>query len=142
MKKFLKPVISLTLAASLSLGSLPPALAYEPEDARVKADVLNALELFQGTENGYELDKPLTRMEALIMLIRLSGKELDALYLGDYSHPFTDATDWEDAGKYLGYAYENGLTAGVSATEFAPEARADLQMYITFVLRALGYKDT
>ena len=142
MKKFLKPVISLTLAASLSLGSLLPALAYEPEDARVKADVLNALELFQGTENGYELDKPLTRMEALIMLIRLSGKELDALYLGDYSHPFTDAPDWEDAGKYLGYAYENGLTAGVSATEFAPENRADLQMYITFVLRALGYKDT
>ena len=143
MNKIAKSILSLALAATLSAGAAMTSLAYQPEETKITADMLNALGLFKGTENGYELDKPLTRMEALIMLIRLSGSETEALYGSEeYTHPFTDAPDWEDAGKYLGYAYEKGLTLGATETTFEPEARADLQMYITFALRALGYADT
>ena len=40
----------------------------------------------------------------------------------------------------MGYAYEKGLTKGSSATEFGT-GTASAQMYLTFVLRALGYSD-
>ena len=72
--------------------------AYEEDKAQSSADALNQLGLFNGTDKGYELEKPLTRLEALIMLIRLSGKEIDALYPEEeLTHPFTDTPDWEDA---------------------------------------------
>ena len=104
MNKVARSLTALALSAALSAGMALMPLAYEPKTAETKADVLNTLGLFKGTENGYELDKPLTRMEALIMLIRLSGKELDALYsMKEYEMPFTDAPDWEKADKYLGY---------------------------------------
>ena len=139
MKKILTVFFAVILASALCLC----AFAYNKEEATLKADSLNTLGLFNGTENGYELDKPLSRIEALIMLIRLSGNEMNALYPEEeLSHPFTDAPDWEEASLYMAYGYENKLTNGISETEFAPDERASLQMYITYVLRALGYKDT
>ncbi len=142
MNPIIKSLTTLTLSAVLAAFSVVPVLAYDKETANQKADMLNTIELFKGAENGYELEKPLTRMEALIMLIRLSGKETEALYGGPYTHPFTDAPAWEDASKYLGYAYQNGLTSGMTETTFDPDSRASLQMYVTFALRALGYTDT
>ena len=143
MNKVARSLTALALSAALAAGSALTSFAYEPKTAEANADVLNTLGLFMGTENGYELDKPLTRMEALIMLIRLSGNEIDALYSSDeYKTPFTDTPDWEKADRYLGYAYEKGLTKGISDTLFDPETRAGAQMYMTFLLRALGYTDT
>ena len=140
MKHLLKTALSGAAACALCAGLGLSALAYAPDDAAKKADALNTLTLFKGSDVGYELEKPLDRMEALIMLIRLSGAEWDALYPdAPFTHPFTDAPDWEGAEKYIGYAYENGLTAGVTETTFVPEARADLRTYVTFALRALGY---
>ncbi len=137
MKKIL--AIVLTVALMLSAVSV---FAYDASEAQLKADTLNTLGLFKGTDKGYELEKPLTRLEALIMLIRLSGNELNALYPEEeIEHPFTDAPDWEGAESYMAYGYHNKITAGVSETEFAPDAEASLQMFVTFVLRALGYEE-
>jgi hypothetical protein len=72
------------------------------------------------------------------MLIRAMGKESEALG-GSWSHPFTDVDSWAD--KYVGYGYEKGLTKGVSATQFGT-GNADSDMYLTFMLRALGYDDS
>ena len=72
------------------------------------------------------------------MLIRLLGKKDEALS-GTWSHPFTDVAHWAD--KYVGYAYETGLTNGVDATHFNPNGDASMQMYLTFLLRALGQTD-
>lgn len=99
--------------------------------------------LFQGIgtnpDGGIEfaLERYPTRVEALVMLIRLLGKENEAKN-GDWKHPFTDVPGWAD--KYVGYAYEKGLTKGVSSAEFGT-GTASVQMYLTFVLRALGYSD-
>ena len=43
------------------------------------AEALKTLKLFKGTSSGFELDRAATRMEALVMLIRLFGKEEAAL---------------------------------------------------------------
>lgn len=54
------------------------------------------------------------------------------------STPFTDVADW--AKPYVGYAYANGLTAGVSQTRFGSESSVTAAQFLTFVLRALGYE--
>ena len=100
---------------------------------------LKSLNLFKGvSENDFALDREPTRVEALVMLIRVLGKENDALS-GSWYHPFTDVPAWAD--KYVGYAYENNLTNGISQTRFGSTEIASSPMYITFVLRSLGYSD-
>lgn len=102
------------------------------------ADQLKALGLFQGTEQGYELDRAPTRAEAATMLVRLLGKEADAQKL-EYTAPFTDLEDWQKP--YVQYLYDNELTSGATETTFEPESLCSAQMYTTFLLRALGYSD-
>lgn len=102
------------------------------------ADQLKDLGLFQGTEQGYALDRAPTRAEAATMLVRLLGKEEEAKAL-EYTAPFTDLSGWE--APYVQYLYENGLTTGVTNTTFEPKKACSAQMYTTFLLRALGYSD-
>lgn len=137
MKKTLSVILALVIVFSCM-----SAMAYNADEAKTKADTLNTLGLFKGTDKGYELEKPLTRIQALIMLIRLSGAENDALYPEEEpAHPFTDCPTWEGAESYIAYGYANKITSGISETSFAPNSSASLQMYATFVLRALGYTE-
>lgn len=72
------------------------------------------------------------------MLVRLLGKEAEAK-AGEYEHPFTDVPEWAD--QYVGFLYENGLTKGKDQTTFGTADLCSANMYVTFVLRALGYDD-
>ena len=103
------------------------------------ADSLHEMGLFQGTQNGYDLDRTPTRAEASVMLVRLLGKEAEAKTL-TYTAPFTDLKGWEKP--YVQYLYSNGLANGTNRTTFHPTGKCTAQMYATFLLRALGYSDT
>jgi len=139
MRKF---IVIVTLAICIMLSSLPVyAASSEALDA---ADALYELGLFNGTgtdENGnpiYDLDRQPTRHEAITMLVRLLGKESEALS-GTWDIPFTDVAEW--AKPYVGYAYTNGLTNGTSDTTFGGDTTISATQYLTFILRVLGYKD-
>ncbi len=105
------------------------------------AQDLKDLGLFKGvSDTEFDLGRPPTRVEALVMLIRLLGKEAEALD-GEWTHPFADIAEgapWAD--QYVGFAYETGLTNGVSEDQFGL-SDATAAMYLTFVLRSLGYSD-
>ena len=103
------------------------------------ADSLHEMGLFQGTQNGYDLDRTPTRAEAAVMLVRLLGKEAEAKAL-TYTAPFTDLKGWEKP--YVQYLYSNGLANGTNRTTFYPTGKCTAQMYAVFLLRALGYSDT
>ena len=136
MRKSLRTVLALALI--LSLLAVFPALAAGKE-ASDAADALHALGLFQGTDAGYELDRAPTRAEALVMLIRLLGRESEALAFAG-GCPLTDvAGRW--MAPYVGWAYEHGITKGVGGDAFDPNSRASAQMYATFMLRALEYSE-
>lgn len=132
MKRKLRMVLAGVLAVA-SLAMTAGAASYDN-----CADRLSDLGLFQGTGNGYQLDRAPTRAEAATMLVRLLGAEAEAEEL-DYSTPFTDLDDWQKP--YVQYLYDNGLTTGATATTFEPEDTCSAQMYTTFLLRALGYSD-
>ncbi|MDR1117508.1 MAG: S-layer homology domain-containing protein [Oscillospiraceae bacterium] len=104
--------------------------------------VLKELGLFIGSGKGFELERQATRLEALIMFIRLIGEESEAL--GHTAvHPFSDVPKWggELADKYVAYAYDKGYTNGTSANKFSPSLPVTAEQYMTFVLRAMGYRD-
>jgi|GEM_PF-1641690 len=129
----------LTEATNVNLSDEPIYHSERDMDgAKLAADRINRLGLFQGGSNGYALTREGSRIEALVMLIRLLGKEEEALS-GTWTHPFIDVPAWAD--KYVGYAYEKGLTKGTTATKFGT-GNTSAQMYFTFLARALGNEDT
>ncbi len=137
----LKKTISLLAVIALCLGLFPCAVFAHSADLASEEQLardLKALGLFQGvSDTDFALNRAPTRTEALVMLIRVLGAEGEALK-GGRSHPFTDVAPWAD--DYIAYAYENKLTDGVASDRFGTGS-ASAAMYLTFVLRALGYSD-
>ncbi len=122
--------------------SLEPSAA--PDYNRM-ADALKSLDLFRGSNlsigSGYELEEVPTRIQGLIMFLRLIGEEQAALD-STASHPFRDVPDWCD--RYVAYAYQQGYTNGVDlpAGLFGPGDVMTSAQYMTLLLRALGYTDS
>ena len=131
MKKF----ISLSLAIILLIFTIPIFAEHESS-----ADSLNKLGLFNGTDNGYDLDSTFTRAQGATMLVRLLGREneIDQWNAGTV---FSDveADNW--ANPYISYCYANGIVNGTSETTFTPEREMTCEEYLTIILRAIGYSN-
>lgn len=138
MKRLMSFLLSFTLVFALT----PYAIAASDEAVKA-ANALYAQGLFKGTgtnDDGtpiFDLDKTPTRNQAIIMLVRLFGKESEAL-TGTWDIPFTDVS--ENMKPYIGYAYTNGLTNGTSATTYSGDRPISVNQYVSFVLRTLGYE--
>jgi len=140
-----KRIVSLVVVVCIMLGfTIPAKAAYAKSPAEPLADILYAENLFKGTgmterdEPIYQLYGSVTRAQAITMLVRILGKESEALENQErYETPFTDVPMW--AVPYVGYAYENRLTSGTSATTFGPDLYIPANQFLTFCLRALGY---
>ena len=139
-KKFLCLMLTLVMVFSL----VPSAVAANDE-ATQAAQTLYELGLFRGTGTNpdgtpiFALEQTPTRNQAVIMLVRLLGKEEEAL-AGNWELPFADVAKGSTAYPYIGYAYANGLTSGTTATTYSGTNPIKANQYITFVLRALGYE--
>lgn len=107
------------------------------------AGQLNQLGLFRGAGTNadgsvnYDLDRQPNRAEGITMLVR-------ALGAGDQEgtakqHPYQDVPTWANGA--VSYARKYDLTRGISATEFGAKSPVTTAMYLTFMLRALGYQD-
>lgn len=137
MKKLCCTIFALLLLILLPIGVR--AMEFTPEAG---ANTLYELGLFQGTgttANGrpnYSLHTAPTRAQAVTMLVRLLGRETEAK-AGSWTLPFTDVEGW--AQPYVGYAYANGLTKGLSETAFGSSSKVTVNQYLAFLLRALGY---
>lgn len=139
----MKKIISITLVLLMCLMLLPASAfaATTPSQSTYGdyADSLAPLGVFVGTGSGYELDRAPTRVEGLVMLIRLLGVEKEALLMKGTKVPFTDVPNW--ANGYVAYAYTNDLTKGVSKTKFGSSNNMEAKAFVTFLLRSLGYRD-
>lgn len=116
-------------------------LSFSKEDISItekKAEVLSYLNILKGDDEGFRLNDKPNRLEAVVILIRLSGNEADAISKNMY-HPFVDVPNW--ASPYVGYAYALGLTNGVNETHFGTADVLTAHQFVTFILRKLGYDD-
>lgn len=131
-------LISMLILSSLLFTSVVTAKTYTPQFLS-QAETLKELGLFMGTNTGFELERQPTRLEAVIMLIRLLGLESEAEQeTGEI--PFTDVPGWGKS--YVAYAFKNKLTFGISDQEFGSSSFASESQFLTFVLRSLGYDDS
>ncbi len=107
-------------------------------DSQKNAQMLKELNLFKGTDKGFELEREASRVEAIVTVVRVLGGEAEALEK-NYSHSFEDTDSWMNP--YVGYALEKGITKGVSEKEFAPNDLITANQFVTLILRAMNYKD-
>lgn len=103
-----------------------------------QAYFLENLGLFLGTDQGFELDRAMNRCEAGTMLVRLLGKEAEALEENN-DHPFTDVPQWADP--YIGWLWKNGLTKGMSDTVYGAKKSVTAEQYLIFLSRVLQGSD-
>ncbi len=127
------------IAFLLTVLLLTPTVSAYTDQQVNTADALNHLGLFLGTGVDYELDGKLTRAQGITLLVRMIGMETKANSIS-YTAPFTDVPEW--AAGYVNYAWMHKITNGISDTEFDPDAAMTDYMFLTLVLRVLGYKDS
>lgn len=140
MKKVLSFLLCLSLLCSMfALPSAAYTTTVRRTDKAAMATALKELGLFRGvSDTDFALEREMTRVEAMVMLLRVMGCEADAL-ADNLKNPFEDTPKWADA--YLGYAYGHKLTYGISETQFGT-GNAGAAAFLTLMLRALGYSDT
>ncbi|MEG1683517.1 MAG: S-layer homology domain-containing protein [Oscillospiraceae bacterium] len=134
-------VVTASTAVLQAVGraSLAPS---DTVDYYAAATALQQLGLFRGTGVGYgggfDLHLAPTRVQALIMFIRVLGEEDAALaYTG--GTPFRDIKKGSLSEHYVGYAFAKGYSNGCTKTEFLPDLPVTATQYTEFLLRALGY---
>lgn len=129
--------LNLTFIIMISVIGNIPVSAHD--DFTDQAYILKDLGLFKGTENGFELDRYGTRIEAAVIIVRLLGAETLALNL-NYDHPYVDVPSWADA--YVGYLHHEGLTNGVGDYKYGSTINLTPNQFLTFALRSLTYDDS
>ena len=102
------------------------------------AVALSELDLLKGTDHGFALEALPTRIQGLVMLIRLTGNEEAALTETE-DHPFTDIQPWADP--YVSFANKKQWIKGVEEGRFGANDILTEQQYVTLLLRALGYTE-
>jgi len=114
-------------------------------DAAVSSDGLYLYEASQlkdagiimGSNQGFELNRVPTRLEGLVVMIRLLGLEDEALKQEGETSVFSDVPDWGIA--YVNYGFDMGFVKGINTTEFGSYDSLTANQFIAFFLRKLGY---
>ncbi len=131
--------------AVLSLEGYHTLTESSSTDYNALAGALRTLGLFQGSGtgygSGYDLEAAPTRIQGLILFLRLIGEE-EAALASTAACPFTDVPDW--CRPYVAYAYAQGYTKGMDEKGgiFGTNDTLTAGQYVTFLLRALGYRDS
>jgi len=146
---YLRKPLAILLACLMLMTAFAaaPALAAEGEVSRetLAAEALHSLGLFLGYgddeygEPMFGLGDSSTRLQGVIMLLRLLDLYYDARE-SSFHNPFEDVTgDYNTA--IVAFAHEMRYTSGISPTRFDPTGRLSAAMFLTYVLRVLGYRD-
>ena len=144
MRKSVKLLLPLIVLLTV-IFTVIAAGAAETVTAESAAEALHELGLLAGKGTNadgsinFDTNGSLTRAESITQVVRFLGKE-NAATSNVSAHPFDDLPSW--AIPYVGYAYSNGITAGVSATKFNPDGAMTDYAFLTAILRVLGYKDS
>ena len=127
------------LAVILTLNIVTVQISADETSSNESAEILSMVGMFKGSDKGFELDREPSRLEGLVMMLRVIGKEEEALSYDTEVKTFNDVPGW--GMKYVQFAYDHGLTKGITDSEFGSDITIDSKSYLTFILRALGYDD-
>ena len=134
----LKRALSLALASVMLLGMMvvgTSAASYKDVDSKDNLEAIEVLKMvgiMTGDDKGnFNPDKMVTRNEMAVVMCNLLGLKTGG------NHPFTDVPAW--AAPYVAACYNNGIIAGVSATQFNGDANVTAVQAGLMLMKALGY---
>ncbi len=137
----MKKIISLIMAVLFVLTAFY-ALAEEKnmltreEIPLYNGGGLDRVGILKGTEKGFELEREVTRAEALTFVSRTLAMDEE----NTEPSPFADVKGhW--AEKTVDLFYAKGYVDGVSETLFAPDRSVTGQEFVKILLSAMGYSD-
>ena len=144
MKKWARIFLALILVATLSLGGVLPASAKQFQDVTRSGmgeeifDSINYVSdngiLVGTTSTQFGPNTTLTRAMIVAVLYRWSGDG------GSYSNPFTDVYKSDYYYDAVGWAQQNGIVYGTTATQFSPAKPVTTEQFFAFLYRyALKY---
>ena len=123
---------SIMLMGMMVVGSGAGYADVDSSDNQVAIDVLKAVGVMEGDENGnFNPDNNVTRNEMAVVMTKLLGLKAGG------SSPFTDVPAW--AQPYVAACYNNGVIAGISATEFGGSNNVTAAQAALMVMKTLGY---
>lgn len=135
-----KRLLSLLFTGALLFSLLPSALAA-PASVTDMAQVLSALDIMTGNENGdLMLTRPVTRAEFTKLVIAASplGENVGAT---TSVSPYPDVPHSHWAAPYVEAAVAAGYVNGYLDGTFHPDENITLAMGVTMAVRLLGYSD-
>ena len=134
----LKRALSLALASVMLLGMMvvgTSAASYADVSSKNNLEAIEVLKLvgvMTGDDKGnFNPDANVTRNEMAVIMCNLLGLKTGG------NHPFTDVPAW--AAPFVAACYNNGIIAGVSATQFNGDANVTAVQASLMVMKALGY---
>ena len=131
-----KRLLSALCAVMLLVCVIPTASAQTGDTARC-ADVLTVLNLLSEAD-AKNLTAPATRLDAALLLVRLSGGEktpdTDGWFAGFRDVPASAAAS-------VNYAARRGWISGVSNVSFQPSGALNADAWCAMLLRMLGYSE-
>ena len=140
--KNLKKILALVLAFACAFTMFAGAAFTDQADIKVDSDVVDTL-VSLGVVNGYtdgsfKPNDTVTRAEMAKMIYVLRTGNSDASAYNNDKTTFTDVNGHWAAG-YIKYCQSLGIIAGVSATQFKPDANVTAQEAAKMLLVTLGY---
>ena len=140
--KNLKKILALVLAFACAFTMFAGAAFTDQADIKVDSDVVDTL-VSLGVINGYtdgsfKPNDTVTRAEMAKMIYVLRTGNSDASAYNNDKTTFTDVNGHWAAG-YIKYCQSLGIIAGVSATQFKPDANVTAQEAAKMLLVTLGY---
>lgn len=139
----LKKVLALVIAFSMMLSVVAFA-GYndvaEDADYAGAVELLSALEIFEGDENGnFNPDKTVSRAEMAALICRATGLE-EMAEASKGATAFTDVAASHWASGYINVASSNGIINGVGGGKFAPDATLTYPQAVKMIVYALGFE--
>ena len=138
----LKRALSLALSTVMLVGMMAvgtSALSYADvtsEHNEEAIGVMQAVSVMVGDENGnFNPDKNVTRAEMAVVMANLLDLKVQD-FVGA-SIPFTDVPEWARA--YVAACYADGITGGISATEYGSNNSVTATQAALMMMKALGY---
>ena len=98
-----------------------------------KAELLHQQGILLGTEDGLELEREVTRAEAVTLIKRTTMSD-KMLYVSDFAD--VDKTHWAYAD--ISWAFEKNIVAGVGNNKFEPDRQVTAKELCMMLLNAMG----
>lgn len=136
----LKRALSLAMASVMLLGMMVVGTGagykdVSSEDNQEAIEVLQKVGIMVGDEKGnFNPDQNVTRNEMAVIMSNLMDYRV-ATYSG--TSPFTDVPSW--AEPYVAACYTNGITSGISATQYGGDQTVTTAQAALMLMKALGY---